>query len=85
MTEELVPAPVRADTGYQLLTLPRRRIWILLLDASVIFPFQYGLVHTTAIRARPDAHKNTSVCPQIEQAPTVWYSTSVSCLCCTSR
>ncbi len=78
MTQELIPALIRADTGYQLFTFPRHGIRELLLDRSVIKPIKHCVIYPMTVRALP-SHRSTTL-PHSKQSPTLRYSTSVPCL-----
>ncbi|HYN45023.1 MAG TPA: hypothetical protein VER35_03405 [Candidatus Limnocylindrales bacterium] len=45
MTQELIPALIRADTGYQLFTFPRFGVRELFLFGSVIEPIKHGIIY----------------------------------------
>src|SRR5659263_172994 len=74
-TQELIPALIRADTGYQLLTFPRFGVRELFLDRSVIEPIKYGIVYLMTVRAL-SSHSSITL-PHSKQSPTLRYSTLV--------
>ena len=75
MTQELIPALIRADTGYQLFTFPGLGIRKLFLDRSVIKPIKHGIVYLMTVRAL-SSHSSTTL-PHRVQSPTLRYSTWV--------
>lgn len=75
MTQELIPALIRADTGYQLFTFPRFGVRELFLDGSVIESIKHSIVYLMTVRAL-SSHSSTTL-PHNVQSPTLRYSTRV--------